>query len=162
MPGHVSQLQGSRFTQNGWPNMLHQNQSKNIPTFMDEFKYGFPENGLSSTSFKWWGISRLEETERTVPGEGETTTEKDDNQEVQDSSNEGEEPDSGAEDNVIVTKPSALLCSLRRKSVEYGRESLKRGISVAGIPNKLTKRQKLTLSQVFGSSLPEEWKENFS
>ncbi|URE48013.1 RWP-RK domain, partial [Musa troglodytarum] len=64
--------------------------------------------------------SRLEETERTAPGEGETTTEKDDSQEVQDSSNEGEEPDSGAEDNGIVTKPSALLCSLRRKSVEYG------------------------------------------
>ncbi|RRT41412.1 hypothetical protein BHE74_00025688 [Ensete ventricosum] len=163
MPGHVSQLQGTRFNQNGWPNILHQNQSKNIPTFMDEFKYGFPENGLSSASFKWWGISRIEETERTVPGESETTTEKDDNQEVQDSSNEGEEPDSGADDNVIVTKPSALLCSLRRKSVEYGRESLKRGgISVAGIPHKLTKRQKLTLSQVFGSSLPEEWKESFS
>ncbi|WOL02235.1 kinesin-like protein KIN-8A [Canna indica] len=159
VPGHASQLQGNRFMPNGWPNTAQLSQSKNIPTFMDEFKYGFPANGLTSTSVKWWGVSGQEDTERTVPAE--STTEKDENKEVQEQSN-GEEPDSGAEDSLTETKPSALLCSLRRKSVEYGRESLKRGISVACTPNKLTKRQKLTLTQIFGPSLPQQWKDNFS
>ncbi|KAG6527399.1 hypothetical protein ZIOFF_009498 [Zingiber officinale] len=143
--------QGNRFIQNGLP----MNQSKHIPTFMDEFKYGFPTNGLSSHSVKWWGVSGHEDADGSLPGE--TAVEKDENQEMQELSNDDEDPDSGAEDNDAESKPSALLCSLRRKAVDYGRESL--GI---GIPNRLTKKQKLTLTQVFGSSLTESWSINFS
>lgn len=149
VPTPVSQLQGNKFAQNGWSNTLPPNQLKDmhIPTFMDEFKHGFPTNGLSTTSVKWWGVDG-EEVARALTGE--TTIENDENQEAEESSNEGEELDSG-EDNVSETKPSALLCSLRRKSVEYGRESLKRGISVACVSSKISKRQKLMLARIFGT-----------
>lgn len=146
--------QVNRFIQNGLP----MNQSKHIPTFMDEFKYGFPTNGLSSHSVKWWGVSGHEDADDGTLL-GETAIEKDENQEMQELSNDDEEPDSGAEDNDTESKPSASLCSLRRKAVDYGRESLGKGI---GIPNRPTKKQKLTLTQVFGSSVTESWSINFS
>jgi hypothetical protein len=32
-------------------------QTKGIPTYMDDFTYGFPSSGLSLETMKWWGAS---------------------------------------------------------------------------------------------------------
>ncbi|XP_072961843.1 uncharacterized protein [Typha angustifolia] len=158
MPGNVLQPQGNRFMQSGSPNILQYNQGKNIPTYMDELKFGFPAKGLSSVSLKWWGNN----------SPAGTATEKDEGQESCELSNDtsqcmmDDEPDSSAEDSATTSEPSALLCSLRRKAVEDGRELLKCDTSKGGELYNLSKKQKLVLLQVFRSSLPERLKINIS
>ncbi|XP_029116781.1 uncharacterized protein [Elaeis guineensis] len=160
MPGHVLQSQGNKFSHNNWPNMI---QYRGIPTYMDEFINGFPANGLSSVSIKWWGRSSKEDTEKALPEE----TIKGDNQESCQLSNEISRhmvkddhpggPDHSTEDSAAITEPSSSLCSLRRKAVECGRKTLKGGVSKGYTTYKLGKRQRLALFQVFKSSLPDQW-----
>ncbi|XP_008784393.2 uncharacterized protein LOC103703346 [Phoenix dactylifera] len=159
MPGHVLQSQGNKFSQTTWPNMI---QYRGIPTFMDEFKYGFPANGLSSVCVRWWGSGSKEDTERTLPEESGTIEEE--NKEPHGLSIEtsrqilkDDHPDHSTEDIAAITEASASLCSLRRKAVECGCETLKGGISKGYTSCKLGKRQRLALLQVFKSSLPDQW-----
>lgn len=99
---------------------------KNIPTYLDEFKYGFPTTGLSSATNKWWGS---EESIPEQPSVAETET---------------------------LKKPSETLVSLRKRAVEESRDLIE---GKKGMENcKLNKKQKLVLMQVFGSSLPDQWK----
>lgn len=164
IPGHVLQSQGNKFSQSSWPNMI---QYRGIPTFMDEFKYGFPANGLSSVSVKWWGSSSKENTVGTLPEESRAI--KGENQESHELSNENSRHmvkadlvDHGTEDTSTITEPSASLCSLRRKAVECGYDALKGGVSKGYTSYKLGKRQRLALLQVFKSSLPDKWMDAFS
>ncbi|XP_073110452.1 uncharacterized protein [Elaeis guineensis] len=164
MPGHVLQSQGNKFSQTNWPNMI---QYRGIPTFMDEFKYGFPANGLSSVSVKWWGSGNKEDTERMLPEESGTI--KEENKEPHELSNEtsngivkDDHPDHSTQDVASVTGPTTSFCSLRRKAVEHGCETLKGGISKGYTSYKLGKRQRLALLQVFKSSLPDQWMDAFS
>lgn len=73
---------------------------KNVPTYLDEFKFGFPSTGLSSASNKWWG------SEESNP--------------EQPSVKEGE----------IQKNPSEILVSLRRRAVEDSRDLIegKKGV----------------------------------
>lgn len=73
---------------------------KNVPTYLDEFKFGFPSIGLSSASNKWWG------SEESNP--------------EQPSVKEGE----------IQKNPSEILVSLRRRAVEDSRDLIegKKGV----------------------------------
>lgn len=140
--------------------MSYGTQTKGIPTYMDDFKYGFPSSGLSLQTMKWWGTD----------SHTETTPAKDDNGEAPESANEAskgmtdDELDWGADeaeaeadaDSAITTEPSAQLCSLRRKAVDDGRKLLT-GKSCGGLELcRLNKRQKMALAQVFGASLPEQ------
>ncbi|KAF0920833.1 hypothetical protein E2562_037301 [Oryza meyeriana var. granulata] len=150
-PGKQNALSGSAI-------LAHGTQTKTIPTYMDDFKYGFPSSGLSSETMKWWGTD----------SHTETTPAKDEKGEAPESANEAskgmtdDELDWGADeadaeaDNAITTEPSAQLCSLRRKAVDDGRKLLT-GKSCGGQELcRLNKRQKITLAQVFGASLPEQ------
>ncbi|KAJ3694477.1 hypothetical protein LUZ60_009957 [Juncus effusus] len=58
--------QGNKF---GSPNPGQLSPTKHFPTYMDEFKYGFPSTGLSSCSNKWWGT---EESQNEEQEESET------------------------------------------------------------------------------------------
>ncbi|EEC70306.1 hypothetical protein OsI_01152 [Oryza sativa Indica Group] len=145
----------------GWISILsYGTQTKGIPNYMDDFKYGFPSSGLSLQTMKWWGTD----------SHTETTPAKDDNGEAPESANEAskgmtdDELDWGADeaeaeadaDSAITTEPSAQLCSLRRKAVDDGRKLLT-GKSCGGLELcRLNKRQKMALAQVFGASLPEQ------
>ncbi|OAY84643.1 Protein RKD5 [Ananas comosus] len=156
---HILQ-QGVRFAQGVSPNnMLHLSQIRNIPTFMDEFKYGFPTRGLSSLSNKWWGSGNSDSSPL------KSSAVKDESQESCELSNETSKctmddmADSGTEDSAATSVPSAVLCSLRRKALEDGRGLLKDGACNGCELHKLNKRQRLVLAQVFGSSLPDKWKD---
>lgn len=160
---HILQ-QGVRFAQGVSPNnMLHLSQIRNIPTFMDEFKYGFPTNGLSSLSNKWWGSGNSNSNSNSSPLESSAV--KDESQESCELSNETSKctmddmADSGTEDSAATSVPSAVLCSLRRKALEDGRGLLKDGACNGCELHKLNKRQRLVLAQVFRSSLPDKWKD---
>jgi hypothetical protein len=101
-------------------------QMKNIPTYLDEFKFGFPSAGLSSATNKWWGS---EDSCLEQPSTEETET---------------------------LKRPSEILVTLRKRAVEESRDLIE---GKKGTENcKLNKKQKMVLMQVFGASLPDQWK----
>ncbi|KAJ0989223.1 hypothetical protein J5N97_007579 [Dioscorea zingiberensis] len=166
MVSHVPQPQVTRFSQDGWSSTF-QSSTRHIPTYMDDFKFGFPVNGLSTATVKWWGSGSKESSEKSL--KGEAMAEKEEKQEVCNSSNEtsrlamlDNEEDNNVEGAEIKTQPSALLCSTRKNAVEYGCKTLKLGISKGLERYKLSKRQKSVLLEVFKTSLPDQWKESFS
>ncbi|KAF3779635.1 hypothetical protein EJ110_NYTH41015 [Nymphaea thermarum] len=181
---------------------------KTIPTYLDEFKNGFPMDGLSSVSVRWWGnvesddkdaLSEKESVENEPPkdstaktGEGDCEDDKNTHSEKERVNNE---PSKGSiaktgeanhEDdqastpvvgapcvtvgNPCVTSPcnmenleaqlegASLLSAIRKKNAEDGTHVLKLGISRGYGTSRLSKRQKLLLSEIFRSSLPSQWR----
>lgn len=160
MSGQVFQIQGNKFVQYGWSGIHQPLQPKNISTYMDEFGFGFPSNGLSSVSVKWW-IDSGSVDSRMLQGQSMDT--ELDKQETCVAANEtnssymmDEESDSNLEDSAILNEPSALLFFLRKRSAEYGQEALEDRISKDWDSSRLTKRHRLLLSQVFSASLPSQ------
>ncbi|KAF7022109.1 hypothetical protein CFC21_034940 [Triticum aestivum] len=140
------------------PSLSQFSQAKDIPTYMDDFKYGFPSSGLSTETMKWWGTD----------SHTETAPAKDDNREGSESTNEAskgtddeldwgaDEPEADADGVAAATDPSAQLCSLRRKAAGDGRRLLNGDTGRVQQLCRLNKRQKIVLAQVFGASLPEQ------
>uniref|UniRef100_A0A0D9UZ12 RWP-RK domain-containing protein n=1 Tax=Leersia perrieri TaxID=77586 RepID=A0A0D9UZ12_9ORYZ len=155
--GQVSPL-GKQNSLSGSAILAHGTQIKGIPTYMDDFKYGFPLSGLSLETMKWWGTD----------SHTETTPAKDENGEAPESANDtskgmtddeldwGADEAEGEADGAITTEPSAQLCSLRRKAVDDGRKLLTGKSCGDQELCRLNKRQKIALAQVFGASLPEQ------
>uniref|UniRef100_A0ACD5VQS5 Uncharacterized protein n=1 Tax=Avena sativa TaxID=4498 RepID=A0ACD5VQS5_AVESA len=159
--GQVPAL-GRQNAPNGSSSLFPVSQPKDIPTYMDDFKYGFPSSGLSAETLKWWGTD----------SHTETAAAKDDVREAPESTNEAskgmtddeldwgaDEPEADADaDGVATTDPSARLCSLRRKAAGDGRRLLNGDTGRVHQLCRLNKRQKIVLAQVFGASLPEQWR----
>lgn len=152
--------QSSALGRQNAPSLSQFSQAKDIPSYMDDFKYGFPSSGLSTETLKWWGTD----------SHTETAAVKDDNREASESTNEAskgmtddeldwgaDEPEADA-DGVAATDPSAQLCSLRRKAACDGRRLLNGDAGRVQQLCRLNKRQKIVLAQVFGASLPEQWR----
>ncbi|KAM0842029.1 hypothetical protein ACQ4PT_058625 [Festuca glaucescens] len=155
---------GRQNAPNGSASLFPVSQPKDIPTYMDDFMYGFPSSGLSSETLKWWGTD----------SHTETAAAKDDVREAPESTNEtskgmtddeldwgADEPEADADadaDGVATTDPSAQLCSLRRKAAGDGRRLLNGDTGRVQQLCRLNKRQKIVLAQVFGASLPEQWR----
>ena len=165
MTGNTLQPQGNKSFQHGWSSTV-QTQTKHVPTYVDDFKHGFPSNGLASASTKWWGTSSEESDEKL--DSTKSATNKEEKKDSCKLTNEpsrcmmvDEQTDSNIKDSAIVAEPSASLVSLRKRVVECGRESIQVGLSNCG-SCKLGKRKRLLLVQVFGSSLPDQWKNNYS
>ncbi|CAB4267507.1 unnamed protein product [Prunus armeniaca] len=69
-----AQQQGSKNVQTGRPqNILTLSLTKGNTTY-DEFKHGFPSDGLSTASNKWWGSNSPDGYE-SIHGEGAETDE---------------------------------------------------------------------------------------
>lgn len=160
MSGQVFQIQGNKLVQYGWSGISQPLQPKNISTYMDEFEFGFPSNGLSSVSVKWW-MDAGSENSRML--QGQSMDAKLDKQETCVAANitnssymMNEETDSNLEDISILNEPSASLCFLRKTSAEYGQEAVEDRNSKDWDFSRLTKRQRLLLSQVFNASLPSQ------
>ncbi|KAI5409675.1 uncharacterized protein LOC127085123 [Lathyrus oleraceus] len=116
---------------------------------MDEFKYGFPSKSLSTTSNKWWGCDNRDETN---PNRAESQPEE--------STGEAEkkECETGKGENSEETpQGSSLLRAVRKRAIEEGREAFKLGVFRGYGVNKVAKREKILLHQIFGSSLPKSW-----
>ncbi|CAM0880765.1 unnamed protein product [Alopecurus aequalis] len=157
---------GRQNAPNGSPSLFAVSQAKDIPTYMDDFKYGFPSSGLSRETLKWWGTD----------SHTENAAAKDDAPEATEPTNEAskgmtddeldwgaDEPEADADadadaDGVATTDPSARLCSLRRKAAGDGRRLLNGDTGRVQQLCRLNKRQKIVLAQVFGASLPEQWR----
>ncbi|KAK7387025.1 hypothetical protein VNO78_27484 [Psophocarpus tetragonolobus] len=120
-------------------------------TTMDEFKCGFPSEGLSTTSNKWWGNSDRDDCAgakaKGAKSQPEEKTGEADKMTHGMGKAENSEPPHG----------SSLLKAVRKSAVEEGRETLKLGVFRGYGVNKLSKSEKILLHQIFGSSLPRSW-----
>ena len=122
-------------------------------TTMDEFKSGFPSEGLSATSNKWWGNRDRDDCAGSSANGAKTLLPE---EKAGEEKMVHETPKTG---NSETPHGSSLLTAVRKRAVEEGREALKLGVFRGYGINKLSKREKILLHQVFGSSLPKPWME---
>ncbi|KAG2394502.1 uncharacterized protein HKW66_Vig0181200 [Vigna angularis] len=122
-------------------------------TTMDEFKSGFPSEGLSATSNKWWGNRDHDDCAGTSANGAKTQPEE----------KAGEakmvHDETAKAGNSETPHGSSLLTAVRKRVVDEGREALKLGVFRGYGINKLSKREKILLHQIFRSSLPKSWME---
>ncbi|KAL2322529.1 hypothetical protein Fmac_026908 [Flemingia macrophylla] len=145
------QQQGNKNVESGrTQNPVNSGLTKAMTT-MDEFKCGFPSEGLSTTSSKWWGNS----------GRG-------DNVRVNANGAKSQVEEKAGEADKVTHEPGQaekhenphgffLLRGVRKRAAEEGREALKLGVFRGYGANKLSKREKILLHKIFGSSLPLSW-----
>ncbi|KAL5077626.1 hypothetical protein RYX36_016610 [Vicia faba] len=146
---HNSHQQGNKTVESGRsPNLTNTLLTKGMTT-MDEFKYGFPSESLSTTSNKWWGCDDRDETR---PDGTESQPE-----ESRGESEKKECETRKAENSEETLQGSSLLKAVRKRAVEEGREAFKLGVFRGYGVNKVAKREKRLLHQIFGSSLPKSW-----
>uniref|UniRef100_A0A2N9IBC2 RWP-RK domain-containing protein n=1 Tax=Fagus sylvatica TaxID=28930 RepID=A0A2N9IBC2_FAGSY len=159
----MSKLKGSKNVQTLRPQaLLSTSLTKGIAA-LDEFKYGFPSHGLSTASNKWWGSSSPDGCEATL-GDG-VETNQDDKHQSQEMVGDGpgiiifdkEECESVKEGSNIGPQGTGLLMTVRKRTVEEGREALKLGVFRGYGINKISKREKTLLLRIFKSSLPKRW-----
>ncbi|GFQ05886.1 hypothetical protein PHJA_002732600 [Phtheirospermum japonicum] len=104
----------------------------------DEFKYGFPSEGLSNISYRWWGNKSADEN---------VVDSKD--SDIKDA-NRNEKQPKNFEDT------TSSLSSLRTKAAKDGQQALKLGVYRGYSVNTLDRAKKRVLLQIFKSSLPGE------
>lgn len=153
-PTNLQQQQGSKNTVVGQSQvLLNASLTKGIMV-PDEFKYGFPSDGLSTATYKWWGSSSSDVNGSTNSEEAETDeVDKNQSEEKADGSatsvlfNEI----SGNVKQVTETEPqgSGLLTALRKRTVEEGKEALKLGVHKKYCVKKLGRKERLLLLRIF-------------
>ncbi|TKY46784.1 hypothetical protein E2542_SST28833 [Spatholobus suberectus] len=147
-----SRQQGNKNVESGRAqNAVNAGLTKAMTT-MDEFKCGFPSEGLSTTSNKWWGSSDHDDCAGTNANGAKSRLEEKAAGEADKVAHE-----TGKAENNETPHGSSLLTAVRKRAVEEGREALRLGVFRGYGVNKLSKREKILLHQIFGSSLPRSW-----
>lgn len=143
-----SQQQGGKNVQIGRPHSMPSTSLSKGVTTSDEFKYGFPSDGLSTVSNKWWGSSRSEGVEKNqYDGGTDEASNEDGSSRIEHQAKHENEVEKN-----IGTEGTGLLMAVRKRIVEEGRESLKLGVMRNYGANKLGKREKRLLLRIFKSS----------
>ncbi|XP_021811682.1 uncharacterized protein LOC110754869 [Prunus avium] len=162
-----AQQQGSKNVQTGRPqNILTLSLTKGNTTY-DEFKHGFPSDGLSTASNKWWGSNSPDGYE-SVRGEG-AETDEDKKHQSEKLADDGasstvvdkEKCESGKEEN-FSSQGTDLLMAVRKRSLEEGQKALKLGVFRGYGAKKLGRRERALLLRIFKSSTPKQWIHEFS
>ncbi|PHT51703.1 hypothetical protein CQW23_06165 [Capsicum baccatum] len=141
--GAFSQQQGARNFQSGsLPHFRISNLPKGTSVSNDEFKYGFPSDGLSTTTYRWWG--------NKSPDRNEDSKLNDDN-----AKNNTEQPENITEKSECQTsvdsRGTTLLTDVRKRAVKEGKETLKLGVYRGRSANMLDSTKRKILHQVFKS-----------
>ncbi|KAH7533720.1 uncharacterized protein LOC107416120 [Ziziphus jujuba] len=159
---HNLRQQGGKNVQIGRSQtMLSTSLAKSV-TALDEFKYGFPSNGLSTVSNKWWGSSCPEGYE-DICGHGANTGEvmKQQSDNVADNGANlvkvDKEQHEGDEGRNVGPQGTGLLMAVRKRIADEGRDALKLGVTRSSGIKKLGRRQKTLLLRIFKSSIPRQW-----
>ncbi|TYJ37967.1 hypothetical protein E1A91_A05G410900v1 [Gossypium mustelinum] len=124
----------------------------------DEFKFGFPSDGLSVITNKWWGSSKSDCNE-VSDADGAETEGEDKHQTIEepdDMANEKPGQNGKIEDG-ISRQGSSLLAAVRKRSMEEGREALELGVYKGRGMKRLGSRKASLLLRIFKSSLPDVW-----
>lgn len=152
---------------------------------LDEFKYGFPSNGLSTVAHRWWGNTSsnsngvygrkndVEDANESNQQSKEDLAQKSDNEDAYESNQRSKEDladdalnlspkdaeMSESKTNEADAQWTNLLSTLRKKAVKEGNQALKLGVYRGYGVNKLDQSKKVVLHQIFKSSLPSQWKD---
>lgn len=151
-----SHQQGNKNFESGRTQSVGNTGLAKAMTTMDEFKCGFPSEGLSTTSNKWWGNSDHNDCPGANANGASGAKSKPEEQSREDDNVVANETEIRAKNNEIP-HGSYLLTAVKKRAVEEGREALKLGVFRGYGINKLSKRDKILLYQIFGSSLPRSW-----
>lgn len=116
----------------------------NIPTYLDDFKQGFPSKGLSSVTMTWWGKALSNNVKKGEPRGAE---------------------DQGADcidyNPKTITggdlAPASMLTRTREHAVESGRKALKLGVTRGYGTYRLPDKDEALLRAVFAESFPSRW-----
>ncbi|KAK4344109.1 hypothetical protein RND71_037203 [Anisodus tanguticus] len=131
--GAFSQQQGTRNVQSG--SLSHfriSNLTKGTSvSSYDEFKYGFPSDGLSTATYKWWG--------NKSPDGNKDSQLNDDNA----NSNKSECQTS------VDSAGMTLLADVRKRAVKEGKETLRLGVYKGRSATMLDSTKRKILLQVF-------------
>lgn len=134
-----------------------------MTTTLDEFKYGFPSEGLSTTSNKWWGSSgggpddSADSKKKVEDGADVSKHMKGQLEDTEKKEEADTEMSEAGKEAVKTPKGAALLREIRKRAMEEGREALKLGVFRGYGVKKLGKREKIMLLQIFSSTLPSSW-----
>ncbi|PON73083.1 hypothetical protein TorRG33x02_250590 [Trema orientale] len=158
---HSLQQEGGKYVQIGRPQtVLSTSLTKGVTT-LDEFKHGFPSEGLSTVSYKWWGSNSpdgYESISKDVMQSGDVSKQRQPVDDAAGSVTMDEEKSGNAEERKrIGPQGTGLLTAVRKKIAEEGREALKLGVTKRYGANKLGKREKALLLRIFKSSTMQEW-----
>lgn len=152
--------QGGKNVHIGRPQTMLSTSLAKAVTSLDEFKYGFPTNGLSTVSNKWWGSSCPEGYE-DICKDGAVPVEvvKQQSDVVADdggnSATVGKEQCESEEGKNVGPQGTGLLMAVRKRAAEEGRETL--GVIRGYGADKLGRREKTLLLRIFKSSIPKQW-----
>ncbi|CAK9176435.1 unnamed protein product [Ilex paraguariensis] len=148
----MSQQQGNNRIQNG---SYSSNLAKGIPAILDEFKYGFPSYGLSTSSCRWWGSHSSDGSIHGNGGEDVGENNRQSNELVDEAcellSMDTERSASGADGSNFSHQGMGSLLAVRKRAADEGREALKLGVYRGYGVNKLAKRERMLLRRIFES-----------
>ncbi|KAG5569284.1 hypothetical protein H5410_059050 [Solanum commersonii] len=140
--GAFSQQQGTRNFQSGSsPHFRISNLTKGTSVY-DEFKYGFPSDGLSTATYRWWG--------NKSPDGNHDSKLNDDN-----AKNSTEQAENIAEKSKCHTSVDStgttLLTDVRKRAVKEGKEMLRLGVYRGHSAKMFDSTKRKILHQVFKS-----------
>ncbi|KAK4275572.1 hypothetical protein QN277_018630 [Acacia crassicarpa] len=144
-------------------NLISSNLPKGMTSTLDEFKYGFPLEGLSTTSNKWWGSSvggpddSADSKKKAEDGADVSKHVKGQLRDTEKKEEADTEMSEAGKEAVKTPEGAALLREIRKRAVEEGREAHKLGVFRGYGVKKLGKREKIMLLQIFSSTLPSSW-----
>lgn len=141
--GAFSHQQGTRNFQSGSsPHYRISNLTKGTSVSYDEFKYGFPSDGLSTATYRWWG--------NKSPDGNQDSQLSDDN-----AKNSNEQAEIIAEKSeghtTVDSTGTTLLTNVRKRAVKEGKETLRLGVYRGRSANMLDSTKRKILHQVFKS-----------
>ncbi|PIN25625.1 hypothetical protein CDL12_01628 [Handroanthus impetiginosus] len=127
-------------------------------SIVDEFKYGFPSDGLSSVSFRWWG-NKSDSDNGADTEQGSEDAEKSEQQskDSTDTTVDEEVTEGKKNETDSNTQWASSLSALRKKTAKEGKQALKLGVYRVDSVKTLDRNKKKALLQIFKSSLPSEW-----
>nr|GMC80143.1 protein NLP2 [Ipomoea batatas] len=149
----ASQQQGSKTAQTlSSQHLLGVNLPKGTTAGSDEFKYGFPSDGLSAISYKWWG-SRSTDANEDTKKEGNAEESK------QQSAVPMDESAVKTDKSNVDSFGADSLSDLRKQAAKEGKEALKLGVYREHSLFKLDLTKRKVLLQVFKSAYPPQWEQ---
>lgn len=134
-----------------------QQGAKGTHTSLDEFKHGFPTNGLAVVSYKWWGSSSSDSNE-DLSRRKEGTDFQEDTKKTEELVDDGEKPASGKDESNNIPLGTGFLSQLRKSAAEDGRKSLRLGVYRGYGVRIPGRRERNLVLRMFNSSLPTHWR----
>ncbi|GAB4856065.1 hypothetical protein Ancab_024705 [Ancistrocladus abbreviatus] len=132
-------------------NLPSQGLTVETSTCLDEFKHGFPSNGLSTYINRWWGGGTHDSAEKSEDKFETGREEKCQSDEpIDDDVSKCREGAEGRVEKFLTDKQGTVsLSALRKRAVEDGQEALKLGVWKEYGVDKVGEKEKLLLYRLF-------------